>query len=390
MRPLKSAIVLPAKRRDPATHKGLHTDGKDYLNSGPSEQLTSIFRGRRGFRGSGALISAIAVVFGVLAAGLLTVLHGTNPLTAYRLLIRGGFACPELTRCNLLTTLQFATPLLFSGLSAAVAFRSGLINLGQAGQMVLGAGAAGWVGSHLEAPPNLLAPAALMAGLAAGAVWGGMAGLLRVWIGVNEVIATLIMNPLAFLSVGLFGFGRISAKAELSALLPGSKVTAGLALGILAILAAWLWFEGTATGYGQRMQANAPRFAVYGGVQVRTAMGLAMFMSGGLAGLGGAVETLGVHFRLATQFSGGAGFDGIAVAALGQAHPLGVLASSILLAAVRVGALNGLQIGAGVPRELGGAMIALMMLVVGAGLLAQHTLPRLGLAAGKPEVTGDP
>lgn len=310
------------------------------------------------------LVSALAVALGLGLAGLLSALHGVSPVQAYRAILQAGFGCQAPGACGLSTALQFATPLLFSGLSAGVAVRSGLFSLGQAGQMLLGAGAAGWVGARMQAPAWALAPLCLACGAAVAAAWAGIAGALRAYLGVNEVIVTILLNQVAPLLVGAFGFGRIAPQAQLPALAAGSKLNPGLFLGLIAAALIQLWFTQVGAGYAQRMQAEAPRFARFGGLRARRAMLGGMLLSGALAGIGGAVEVLGVHYRLVGAFSGGGGFDGLAVAALGGFHPLGIALAAGLLGGLRVGALNGLQLQLRIPRELGNGMIAVMMVVV--------------------------
>ncbi len=326
-------------------------------------------------RRSGLRLSLLAVVLGIGASGLFAILSGSNPLEAYRLLLTAAFGCAAPGRCALLTTLQFATPLLLTGLSAAVALRSGVFSLGQAGQMLLGAAAAGWVGARLEAPPAAGLVAALAAGMLLGAGYGLIPGALKAWIGVNEIIVTLVMNQLAFLLVGGIGFRRVLPALRLAPLAPGTKLNAGALFALLAAAAVYLWFTRRAAGYEQQMQAQAPEFARYGGVSRSQAILRAMLASGALAGLAGAIEVLGVHYRLVGAFSGGGGFDGLAVAVLGQLHPFGVALASIMLAGVRVGALNGLQLRADIPRELGGVMIAVILLLAGAELLLDRLRP---------------
>jgi simple sugar transport system permease protein len=310
------------------------------------------------------LVSLLAVGLGLALAGLMAPLRGIAPARAYRALLEAGFGCAAPGSCGLITALQFATPLLFSGLSAGVAVRSGLFSLGQAGQMLLGAAAAGWAAARLEAPGWIQILLALMAAAAVGAVWGGIPGALRAWVGVHEVIVTILLNQVAPLLVGPFGFGRLPAQARLAPLAAGAKLNAGVFLALGAAVGIQLWFQRAGAGYAQRMQAEAPRFALFGGLPTRRAVLGGMLISGALAGLGGAVEVLGVHYRLVGVFSGGGGFDGLAVAALGGFHPLGIALAAGLLGGLRVGALNGLQLQLRIPRELGNAMIALMMAVV--------------------------
>jgi ABC-type uncharacterized transport system permease subunit len=321
-------------------------------------------------------MTVIAVLVGLLLAALLGALAGTSPGETLWLLLSAGFGCSAQGPCGLLTTFQFTTPLVLSGLSAVIAIRSGVFSIGQAGQMLLGAAGASLLGSRLHLPPALHICVALAAGTLFGAAWGWIPGILKAWLNVHEVIVTLVMNQLAPFAIGGWAFGRVAASARLPVLAPNTKLSAGFPLALLAAvgLAVWLWRTGA--GYEQRMQGDAPLFSLHGGVSRSKTIVRGMLLSGGAAGLAGAIEVLGVHYRMVSNFSGGAGYDALMVGMLGQLHPLGALGAAFLMAGIRVGALNGLQIQAQVPRELGGAMIAVMVIVVSSQWLA-FAYPRL-------------
>lgn len=323
------------------------------------------------------LMPPLAVVSSLFVAGLFVLLTDAAPLEAYRHLFTAGFGCRASDQCALLTTLQFATPLLLTGLSAAVAFRAGVFSVGQAGQMVLGAAVAARLGSQLNLPGVVHVAVALAGGAAAGAGWGWVPGMLKKFLDINEVIVTLVMNQLAYLLVGVMRLRRIDESARLAPLAHGTKLNAGIVLALLAVALVYVYLWHSASGYEQRMAGQAPLFAKSGGIRERRAVMRAMSISGGLAGLAGAIEVLGVHYRFVSVFSGGDGFDGVAVALLGQVHPVGVTLAALLLAGVRLGATNGLQLKAHIPRELGGAMIAMMILFVSAGRLYSESIARV-------------
>jgi len=308
----------------------------------------------------------LALLFSLLVGGIFVLMAGVSPLEAYRYLIEAGFGCRAAHQCALLTTLQFSTPLILTGLSATVALRAGMFSIGQAGQMLLGAAAGTWLGARLGLPPFIHPLAALAGGAMAGAIWGWLPGLLKSRLGINEVVVTLVMNQIAGLLVGLVWLPRVRETARFTPLAFNTKLSIGffLALAMATLTYVYLWRTGT--GYAQRMAGRAPLFALSGGIHHRRAVEQGMVLSGALAGLAGAVEVIGVHYCFVSVFSGGGGFDGIAVALLGQVHPFGVTLAGILLAGLRVGATNGLQLKAHIPRELGGAMIAMMILFVSA------------------------
>jgi simple sugar transport system permease protein len=299
---------------------------------------------------------------------------GKNPLVAYAKLFNAGFSCHSgAGHCALLTTFQFATPLIFSGLSALVAFQGGFFSIGQAGQMLFGAAAACWIGSRLNLSSAVHPLAALLAAALFGALWGLVPALLREYTGTNEIIVTLLLNPIAGILVGLFPLGRLRDSAKLLPLAPGTKYTVGFPLAIVTALLVYLLLKKTKFGLELRSTAQAPHFAHYAGIRPHLPVLRTMLLSGALAGLAGAVEVLGVHYHYVASFSAVNDFDGLIVAFAGGLHPLGAVVLSILLGGLRSGALIGLQIQSGIPRELGGMLIALLLIFA-----AMHRFYRAG------------
>jgi simple sugar transport system permease protein len=151
---------------------------------------------------------------------------------------------------------------------------------------------------------------------------------------------------------------------RLPPLVRNTKFSIGIFIAIGAAFFIFVYLRRFQLGYEERMSGDSARFAFSGGIKNRRAVTRAMFISGGIAGLAGTIEVLGVHYRFTSVFSGGGGFDGVAVALLGQANPLGMPIAAFILAGLRLGATNGLQLKAQVPRELGGAIIAMMIILV--------------------------
>ena len=305
------------------------------------------------------------VLLSLLAGAVLILAAGQNPLSTYASLFAAGFSChPGAGQCALVMALQFATPLILSGLSATVALRGGFFSIGQLGQMLFGAAAASWLGGTLSLPPSLHPVVALMGAAFLGCLWGLVPAVLKHFIGVNEIIATLLLNPIASILVGLVWLPRIQVSAQLSPLIHGSKLSAGIfiALGTALLLYLFLWH--TTGGMEIRANAGAPRFALYGGMPVHKPVLLTMALSGALAGLAGGVEVLGVQYHFVSNFSAVNDFDGLIIAFAGQLHPAGVVFFALLLGGLRLGSLVGLQMLSGIPRELGGALIAFMLIFV--------------------------
>ena len=307
----------------------------------------------------------LPVLLSLLAGALLILAAGQNPLSAYASLFEAGFSChPGAGRCALVTALQFATPLILSGLSATVALRGGFFSIGQLGQMLFGAAAASWLGGFLSLPPVIHPAVALMNAAFFGCLWGLVPAVLKHFIGVNEIISTLLLNPIASILVGLTWLPRLQASARLSALIPGSKLSIGFFLALLAALLVYLFLWRTTRGMEIRSNANAPRFALYGGMPVHKPVLLTMALSGALAGLAGGVEVLGVQYHFISNFSAVNDFDGLIIAFAGHLDPVGVVLFAFLLGGLRLGSLVGLQMLSGIPRELGGALIAFMLIFV--------------------------
>jgi simple sugar transport system permease protein len=307
----------------------------------------------------------LPVLFSLLAGAVLILAAGQNPLSTYADLFDASFSCkPGPGRCALVTALQFATPLILSGLSATVALRGGFFSVGQAGQMLFGAATASWVAGRVSLSPVIHPIVALLGAALLGGLWGLVPALLKHYIGVNEIIATLLLNPIASVLVGLVWLPRVNASARLMPLIPSTKLTAGIfiALAIAFLIYVLLWR--TRYGLEIRTNADAPRFALYGGMPTHTPVLFAMILSGALAGLAGGVEVLGVHYHFVSNFSAVNDFDGLIIAFAGHLHPAGVVLFAILLGGLRTGSLVGLQIRSGIPRELGSALIALMLLFV--------------------------
>ncbi len=310
----------------------------------------------------------IASVIGLLIGGLFVLLTGNSPLEALRVLITAGYGCESGSNCALLTTFQYATPLILVGLSAAVAFRAGVFSIGQAGQMILGAAAANWVASRASLGPLLHPAAALTLAALFGLVYGIFPAVLKIYFNINEILSTIFLNYIAFYLIGFIpsGYGRwIPESARLSSIAYGTKLNTGffIALAMLILTAIWLWR--TAAGYNIRMSGQNPLFAKAGGIKPNRSIILGMMLSGALAGLAGGIEILGVHYHFVQNFTGSDVFDGVMVALLGFSQPIGILISAFVLAGIRLAAMTGLSIQMGIPRSIGGMLISTMVIVMG-------------------------
>jgi len=263
-------------------------------------------------------------------------------------------------------SLVISTPYIFAGLAVALGFRGGLFNIGAEGQLFVGGLASAFVGYSITGLPWFLhLPLALLAGIVAGAIWGAIPGYLKARTGAHEVINTIMMNYIAFRLTdfllqegpmtrpdGLPITPEVKPSAYLPALFPRPmRLHAGffLALAIAALVYWFLWK--TTKGFEIRMVGANPNAARYAGVRITHTMVLTMALSGALAGLAGANQVLGLDHKMVRAFSAGYGFDSIALALLGNSHPLGVVLASLLFGFLRGGAAR-MQSVASVPVEI--------------------------------------
>ena len=283
-------------------------------------------------------------------------------------------------------TLVTAVPLLFAGLAVALAFRSGLFNIGAQGQFIFGAIGASYVGFAYELPPLIHVPLVLIVGIVLGGLFGGFVGLLKAKTGAHEVIVTIMLNYIASLFVLWLlktqAFLRaerqdpISPEVNSSAQLP--KIFGGdlrLHFGIfIALATTWfVWWLLTRSTIGFKFRAvgansNAARTA---GISVPFVTTATMFISGGLAGLGGAVHLIGTEYALTAGIAGSIGFDAITVALLGQATPIGTLLGALLFGALQTGSRTLLS-NTGTPSEIVQVIQALIVLFIATPMLLKR------------------
>jgi ABC-type uncharacterized transport system permease subunit len=300
--------------------------------------------------GAVALATPVAAVaLALLLAASLLWLADIPPLEAYRALLRGAVG----TDVNLGISLARATPLILVGLGVAFAMRANFINVGGEGQLYFGALAGTWAALHLSSLSGTLSVTlALLTSMAAGAAWALVPGLLKAFRGSNEVITTILLNYVAVGIVSYFVYGPFkdpeseqfpqSAAVPPSAQLPrfdiGAPVHLGFWLALAAAVVLAVLLARTAIGYEMKVISSSPRAAQYAAIPVRRRLLLSVCVAGGLAGLGGAVEILGVQVRLVPDFMPGVAFTAIVVALLGQNKPLGVVLAGLFIGGLFNGA----------------------------------------------------
>ena len=299
--------------------------------------------------------------------------------SAYGALFDGAFGNPT----AISETLLSSTPLILAGLSVALAFRAGLFNIGAEGQMIAGMLAASWVGFTLDLSAVIHLPLTLLAGFAGGAFWGSIAGFLKARTGAHEVITTIMLNFIAlnfltfFLKTPIYQRpGRsdpLSKEVAETARLPSFgdyRVNWGIVLALVMAFVIWYLIFRTTIGFRFRAVGANPKAAAYAGMGVAGTYIMAMAFAGGLSGLAGTANLVGVVYSMSPGFLG-YGFDAIALALLGRTHPLGVVLAALLFGALRAGALQ-MQGVAGVGTDIIVVIQALIIMFVAAPALVRE------------------
>ena len=308
------------------------------------------------------LLRAVAsIVLALVITSMLILMAGKNPIEAYGHMVMGAFGSWD----RIIVGLNKTTPYLLCAVGIALCFRGQVINIGAEGQLAIGGiGAAVVALTWGTLPAWALIALCLAAGALGGAGWAGIAATIRITRGVHEVLVTLLMNFVALLIVAevLHGeMGEVGAgfpqtplfesAAWLPKLIPGTDLHIGILLAVLAALAASFLLWRTTLGFRWRLVGASPSAARYAGVSAGRAVFGLMASAGALAGLAGAIECLGVHYRLIEGFSAGFGFNAVAIALMGALNPLYVLPAALFFGFLETGALA-MQRQIGVPSSL--------------------------------------
>lgn len=290
-----------------------------------------------------------AIVASLALCAILIAWAGAPVLPAYERLFAGAFG----TRLAITETLSRATPLILTGLAAAVAFRARLWNIGAEGQFYVGALAVAALGTgQLALPAFILIPVLFIAAALAGMLLLLGPTLLKVRLGVDEVVTTLLLNFVVLLFVSMmiegpmrdslaFGWPQSESlvdEAMLGKLVPRSRLHWGLVVAIVAAVIVWIVNTRSVIGFQQRAVGLGQQASRFAGLPVGRVMVITALMSGSLAGLAGGIEVMGLKGYVTLDLSPGFGYSGIIVAMLAQLHPIGVVAAAIFVAAVFVGA----------------------------------------------------
>ncbi|NQF13461.1 ABC transporter permease [Brevibacillus sp. HB1.3] len=320
----------------------------------------------------------LAVVIGLLTGALVIAAVGESILGTYQEMWKGAFGSFYFVT----STLARATPIMLIALGLSLAFRAGVFNLGAEGQMVLGAVSAALVAIYLPAPGMIKIVAGIFAGMAVGGFWALLPGFMEARFRIPLLISTLLFNYIAVLfasylvtepfrdrsgSAALAQTVMLEKSAWLPKLFAGMSVHAGFLFAIVAALLLFWVLRFTPFGYEVKMLGQNSLFAQYGGINRIRVMLTGMFASGGLAGLAGTVEVMGAHYRFVDGALTVPGFawTGLMAALLANSHPLGIIVTSILLAAFQTGAM-GVERNTDVPLELASVIQAVLILFISA------------------------
>ncbi len=325
-----------------------------------------------------ASLPLLAVVAALLIGGVMLVLLGANPFQAYGALIEGALGSIS----GLTQSLVKATPLLLVGLGICIAFRASVINIGAEGQIILGAVMATWFSLQFRDWAGwLLIPATLLMGFLAGAFWGFIPGVLKARLGVNEILSTVMLNAIAlqFMNFMIRGplidpagvsAGQYLAQSEklpeqvwLPRLIPQTLLNTGTIIAVVLAIVVYVFLWRTTIGYRIRAVGLNPDASRYAGIRVPVYQALSLTLAGGLAGIAGVIEVIGVQHRLLEGITSGYGFSGIVAALFGGLHPLGAIPASYLFGSLLVGA-DKMQRAVQVPSALIDAMLGLIVLFV--------------------------
>jgi ABC-type uncharacterized transport system permease subunit len=317
-------------------------------------------------RAGGIITPIAATILAFVIGGLVVLIAGSNPLSAYKAIFEGtglSWFLPWVqgddrtaAARDLQQTLLVMTPLMLTAVAVAFAFRSGLFNIGGQGQYWVGLIAALWIGTHFEGTPRPVhVVLAVVGGILAGAIWGGIAGVLKATVGAHEVISTIMLNWIAIYG-GIYLFERGGPLQGGQPALPRSfevfesahipeiwgrlqALHAGIFVALVAVVVYHFLLNRTTLGFEIRAVGFNPEAARYGGISVARNYFLALAISGAFAGLAGSLDILGFRHAISTSdfFTNQVGFTGIAVALLGRNKAVGILFAALLFAALQVG-----------------------------------------------------
>ncbi len=337
------------------------------------------------------VVPFVGVLAALMISTVILLILGAHPGIAYKAMFVGAFGSVNAWAQSFVK----ATPLLLVGLGVCIAFRASVINVGGEGQIILGSLAGSWFAlAFPELPRVLLIPSSLLLGFVAGAAWGFIPGILKARFKVNEILSTIMMNSIAlqlmnFLLQGpmmdpegvkagtfLAQSARLPPNSWLSRLIPRTLLHSGVFIALALAILVYVFLWRTTIGFRIRAVGLNPHASLYSAINVPFNQALSLTLAGGLSGLAGVIEVLGVHRRILEGLTGGYGFTGIVAALLGSLHPLGVVPASVLFGGLLVGA-NSMQRAVQIPASLINVILGLIVLfVAGSTLMVRQLVKR--------------
>jgi len=329
-------------------------------------------------RNQAVFTSILAVILAFMMVGLLLLSSGRNPVDAFGYFIGGAFG----NIYNFADTISRVIPLLIAAIAFIIGAKSSVFNVGIEGQLLLGALASAVIGFGLDLPKAIHLPLMLLAGMLAGGLYALIPAWLKVYRKVNEILSTIMLNYPAFFFTHYVVLNVtpregvipatpfIKESAKFINIFPGTRLHAGVIVTILVVILAYFFLQKTSLGYEMRAVGLNQEAARFHGIPVEKRMMLAFFMSGCLAGLAGAVEVAGIHYRYQDQFSPGYGYDSITVAMVGLLNPIGAIFSATLFGALKTGIID-MAVFAEIPRQLVTLINGIVVLFVSAKSLIQ-------------------
>lgn len=362
------------------------------------EQESSFFGSLLGsITKSNAPFTLIAIVLGFLVGAIMLLFANVDPIEAYSYLWEKIFGNTK----SIVWSIVYASPLILTGLSVAFSFRTGVFNIGAEGQFVVGSLAACVVGIVVQAPPVLHAILCMLAAMTAGALWAAIVGILKVKKGINEVLSFIMFNWIAFylsnFVINLEGIKRtaggeatndvassamITLPTVFKTMTQCTSVNAGIFIAIAAAIIIWFIIGKTTLGYRLRAVGFNHNAAEYGGINSGRVMMTAMLISGALAGLGGAVQTLGMSGRI-SQFASqeGFGFQGITVALIASSNPIGCIFAGLFYGAMKYGGTKLSLVNA--PQEVVDIIMGTIIFFIAITHLVKYIIKRKSVKGGR-------
>ncbi len=320
------------------------------------------------------IVPLLSILLAFLIGAIIMLALHASPITAVKFLLQGAFG----SKANIGTTLSRATPLMFTALCACFAYKCGVFNLGGEGQFIIGSVAACYLAlrSGVTGVPAMLL--CLFAGALAGGLWGAIPGTLKITRGQNEMIISIMLNYVATLFMGVIYTSwlrdanvpqteAVPDATQLPRVIPGMRFTWALVIAVIVGLALYYFLFWTSAGFKLRAVGFNMTASRFSGFPVKRYILTSFIVSGAIAGLGGAAELLGTQLRLINGFGAGYGFDGVAMALIGQLHPIATMLVAVFFAALRTGSTT-MQAATGVPTSVSDIIQALVIVFSVAGM----------------------